>query len=129
MFKGDDFASVWDAVIGTAENIEGTEIPATFRLKLSAKINYVNPETGTNVLWANANATKHMGKYVGRIVGDSQSIGLRSQVMLESFQAAINEAMEQFILYQPIRCRGVFGNWEIGNNTRTGVIYHARMIH
>ena len=37
-----------------------TEIPATFKIDLDGNINYVNPETGTNTLWTNSNATKHM---------------------------------------------------------------------
>ena len=28
--------------------------------KSGRNINYVNPETGTNTLWTNSNATKHM---------------------------------------------------------------------
>ena len=27
---------------------------------------YINPNTETNVVWTNANATEHMGEYVGR---------------------------------------------------------------
>ena len=94
VFKGDDFASVWDAIVGIAENMKGTEIPATFQIKLNAKLNYVNPETGTNVLWANVNATEHMGEYIIRIEGTSQNVGVRSQIILENFRTAINEAME-----------------------------------
>ena len=41
-----------------------TKIPATFQVQL--KEFYINPNTETNVVWTNANATEHMGEYVGR---------------------------------------------------------------
>ncbi len=41
--------------------MSATEIPATFKIELGENINYINPETGTKVLWTNSNATKHMG--------------------------------------------------------------------
>ena len=118
VFKGDEYTIIWDKIVATAENMKNTEIPATFQMKLNVKINYVNPETGTNVLWANANATKHMGEYVGRFGEISQSIGVRSQLMLESFRAALNEAMETMISNPPGRQRGKYGNWEFGINTK-----------
>ena len=63
--------TIWDNIIGTADNIPGTEIPATFQINLDGKINYVNPETGTNTLWTNANTTEHMGEYVSRFGDES----------------------------------------------------------
>ena len=128
VFQSNDSIIVWDKITATAENINNTEIPATFQMEQKAKLNYENPETGTNVLWANSNAIKHMGEYVSRFGEESHSIGIRSQLMLESFCAALNEAMESIISNPPDRYVVVYGNWEIGINTRTGVVFHALMI-
>lgn len=49
--------------------------------------------------------------------------------MLESFRAALNEAMETMILNPPDRLKGIYGNWEFGINTKTGVIFHAKMLY
>ena len=112
-----------------AYNMYSTEIPATFKIDLDGNINYVNPEIGTNTLWTNSNATKHMGEYVSRFGDESWSIGARSQVMLESYYASLNKAMEMIVTEAPGRYFGVYGNWELGINTETGVVYHARMIN
>ena len=106
-----------------------TEIPATFQIKLTDSSMYVNPETGTNVLWTNANATEHMGEYISRFGPDSMSIGVRSQAMLESYEASLNVAMSKIESLTPGRYFGVYGSWELGINTETGVVYHARMIN
>ena len=106
----------------------GTEIPATFQIDLDGNINYVNPETGTNTLWTNANATEHMGEYVSRFGLESDSIGVRSQIMLESYSASLNDAMADLMTKEPGRYFGTYGNWELGINTETGVVYHAKMI-
>ena len=89
----------------------------------------MNPETGTNTLWTNSNATKHMGEYVSRFGEESWSIGTRSQAMLESYSASLNKAMETIGTETPGRYFGTYGNWELGINTETGVVYHARMIN
>lgn len=119
--------TVWDKVTGTADNIPNTKIPTTFKIDLDSKINYVNPQTGTSTLWTNTNATKHMGEYIGRFGGETASTGVRSQAMLESYQAALNQAMEEVSSLSPGRYFGTYGNWEIGINTETGVVYHALM--
>lgn len=106
----------------------GTEIPATFQIDLDGNINYVNPETGTNTLWTNANATEHMGEYVSRFGLESDSIGVRSQIMLESYSASLNDAMTDLMTKEPGRYFGTYGNWELGINTETGVVYHAKML-
>lgn len=106
----------------------GTEIPATLQIDLDGNINYVNPETGTNTLWANANATEHMGEYVSRFGLESDSIGIRSQIILESYSASLNDAMADLMTKEPGRHFGIYGNWELGINTETGVVYHAIMI-
>jgi len=100
----------------------------TFKSNLNKNINYVNPETGTNTLWTNANATEHMGEYITRFGGETASTGVRSQVMLESYNASLNQAMTDIATKSPGRYFGTYGNWEIGINTKTGVVYHARMI-
>jgi hypothetical protein len=119
--------TIWDKVTGTADNIPDTKIPTTFKIDLDSKINYVNPQTGTSALWTNTNATKHMGEYIGRFGGETASTGVRSQAMLESYQAALNQAMKEISLLAPGRYFGTYGNWEIGINTETGVVYHALM--
>ena len=121
--------TVWDNITSTADNMPATEIPATFKIDLDGNINYVNPKTGTNTLWTNSNATKHMGEYVSRFGEESWSIGTRSQVMLESYSASLNKAMETIGTETPGRYFGTYGNWELGINTETGVVYHARMIN
>ena len=127
--SGRNTGTVWDNITSTADNMPATEIPATFKIDLDGNINYVNPETGTNTLWTNSNATKHMGEYVSRFGDESWSIGTRSQVMLESYSASLNKAMETIGTEAPGRYFGTYGNWELGINTETGVVYHARMIN
>ena len=121
--------TVWDNITSTADNMPATEIPATFKIDLDGNINYVNPKTGTNTLWTNSNATKHMGEYVSRFGEESWSIGTRSQVMLESYSASLNKAMETIGIEASGRYFGTYGNWELGINTETGIVYHARMIN
>ena len=127
--SGNKTSTVWDNITSTADNMPATEIPATFKIDLDGNINYVSPETGTNTLWTNSNATKHMGEYVSRFGDESWSIGTRSQVMLESYSASLNKAMETIGTEAPGRYFGTYGNWELGINTATGVVYHARMIN
>ena len=127
--SGSNTGTVWDNITGTADNMPATEIPATFKIDLDGKINYVNTETGTNTLWTNSNATKHMGEYVSRFGDESWSIGTRSQAMLESYSASLNKAMETIGTEASGRYFGTYGNWELGINTETGVVYHARMLN
>ena len=127
--SGKKTGTVWDNITSTADNMPATKIPATFKIDLDGNINYVNPETGTNTLWTNSNATKHMGEYVSRFGDESWSIGTRSQAMLESYSASLNKEMETIGTETPGRYFGTYGNWELGINTETGVVYHARMIN
>lgn len=127
--SGKKTGTVWDNITSTADNMPATKIPATFKIDLDGNINYVNTETGTNTLWTNSNATKHMGEYVSRFGDESWSIGTRSQAMLESYSASLNKAMETIGTETPGRYFGTYGNWELGINTETGVVYHARMIN
>lgn len=127
--SGSKTGTVWDKITSTADNMPATEIPATFKVDLTGNINYVNPETGTNSLWTNSNATKHMGEYVSRFGEESWSIGTRSQAMLESYYESLNKAMETIGTETPGRYFGTYGDWELGINTETGVVYHARMIN
>ena len=127
--SGSNTGTVWDNITSTADNMPATEIPATFKIDLGGNTNYVNTETGTNTLWTNSNATKHMGEYVSRFGGESWSIGTRSQAMLESYSASLNKAMETIGIEAPGRYFGTYGNWELGINTETGVVYHARMLN
>ena len=127
--SGSNTGTVWDNITSTADNMPATEIPATFKIDLGGNTNYVNTETGTNTLWTNSNATKHMGEYVSRFGGESWSIGTRSQAMLESYSASLNKAMETIGIEAPGRYFGTYGNWELGINTETGVVYHVRMLN
>ena len=72
--SGSNTGTVWDNITSTADNMSATEIPATFKIDLGGNTNYVNTETGTNTLWTNSNATKHMGEYVSRFGGESWNI-------------------------------------------------------
>ena len=117
------------ALRGMVKELPYTEVPTTFTTRLDNSINYVNPKTKTNVLWTNANATEHMGEYISRFGKTSDSIGIRSQVMLESYSAALNVAMNSLAEKSPGRYFGMYGNWELGINTETGIVYHARMIY
>jgi len=47
--------------------------------------------------------------------------------MLESFQQAVNDAMETWATEPDGEHFGTYGGWELGINTETGVIYHALM--
>ncbi|WP_143318609.1 hypothetical protein [Clostridium sp. HBUAS56017] len=126
--RGISNATIWEDIVGTARNMPGTEIPATFQVKLREGISYTNSTTGSNVLWTNANATEHMGEYVSRFGTESESIGIRSQEMLESYSASLNEAMADLAKKAPGRYFETYGNWELGINTETGVVYHAKML-
>ena len=123
---GDSYL-VWYRITATADNMASTSIPATFQIRLQ-QIGYVNPTTGTNVLYTNSNATKHMGQYVGRFGDESFSINLRSQLMLESYASAIDDAMNQ-LSSQPLDEHTIVaGGWELGINTETGTVFHALML-
>ena len=120
--------TVWDEIIGTADNIPNTEIPATFQIKLNDTVNYLNPQTGTRTLWTNANATEHIAEYICRNGSSIYSVGIRSQVMMESYVASVNGAMSRLATSAANSYDLIYGNWELGINTQTGVVYHARML-
>jgi RHS repeat-associated protein len=126
-FKGTSNPKIWDDIVGTADNMPGTEIPATFQIKVEGNFSFTNPTTGTNVLWTNANATEHMGEYISRFGLESQSIGVRSQAMLESYSSALNTAMNEIGSLPAGKYFNTYGGWELGINTETGVVYHALM--
>ena len=52
---------------------------------------------------------------------------MRSQAVLSSFNAAVQEAMVNLSVSPAGRYFVNVGGWEIGINTETGVIYHALM--
>ena len=119
--------TIWDFIESTADYIPNTKIPATFKIDLSGK-NYINPNTGTNTLWTNSNATEHMGDYISRLGAESWSIDMRSQIILESYSASLNEAMKVVSKETPERYECTFDNWQLGINIKNGVVYHARML-
>lgn len=49
--------------------------------------------------------------------------------MLESYSSSLNKAMETISAKEPGKYFETYGNWELGINTETGVVYHARMIN
>ncbi len=93
--------SVWDKITPTAANISGTAIPATFQI-----------QNGQRILWVNSNATEHMGEYITRFGNQSWSTGIRSQAMLSSFNASVEEAMVQLASSPVGRYFISVGNWE-----------------
>ena len=120
---GDSYL-VWYRITATADNMASTSIPATFQVRL--KVDYVNPKTSTNVLWTNANATEHMGEYISQFGGENFSMNLRSQLMLESYTSALDEAMEYLITQPAGRYENLsYGGWAFGINTSTGTVFHA----
>ena len=89
----------------------------------------MNSTTNTNVLWTSVNGTEHMGEYVGRFGREIPSIMVRSQLMLEGYESAWNKAMLDIAEKVHGRHEGIYGNWELGINTSTGVVYHAKMLY
>ena len=122
--------TIWSKIKSTANKLEGTEIPATFQMDLAEDIKYINPETKTNLLWTNANATKHMKEYIknDKFSQNGANIGIRSQTMLKSYYEAVNEAMREFVKLEPGKHRIVCGLWQLEIDTKTGVVNHARLI-
>ena len=49
--------------------------------------------------------------------------------MIESYSAPLNKVMETIGTEAPGRYFGTYGNWKLGINTETVVVYHARMIN
>lgn len=47
--------------------------------------------------------------------------------MLKSYSSAQDEAMKEFSVLATGQHFGIFGDWEIGINTETGVVYHVLM--
>ena len=47
--------------------------------------------------------------------------------MLESYSASLNLAMEEIASLPPGKYFKRYGDWELGINTETGVVYHAHM--
>ena len=118
--------SIWFKITGTAVNMPNTQIPATFQIELDSTIQYINPKTGTNILWTNANATEHMGEYISQFGGENFSTALRSQLMLESYRASLNEAMDYLVTQPAGRYENLsYGGWALGINTSTGTVFHA----
>lgn len=118
----DSTGTVWDNITPTAEEIPGTKIPATFQLDLESDINYVNPQTGQNQLWVNSNATKHMPERYSNI---TPTTPVSQQAQLTSFSDSVNVALRDVGTKPAGKYFGVYGCWELGINTETGVIYHA----
>ncbi|MBI2787331.1 MAG: tetratricopeptide repeat protein [Elusimicrobia bacterium] len=111
--------TVWDSIKATGPSIAGTEIPSSFQIAVNGR-----------QLWVHPNATEHMGEYIigqiesGRV--SPNSVGIRSQMMLESFRAAVTQATAQGIrLGQQMKIAG----WELKFSQRPSdplpVVVHA----
>lgn len=117
---------IWDRIISTAEDMPLTRIPATFNTKLL--VDYVNPHTGTNVIWTNANGSEHLGEYIARFGAETDSTLIRSQLLLQSYTSALDEAMEYLVTQPPGRYENLrYGGWTLGINTEDGAVFHAIM--
>ena len=102
------------SIKATQEVIPGTNVPKSFIIKGA----YVNG----NEVWVHGNATKHIGEYINFAQG---SVLVENEIM-RSFQLAVS----QVLTGQLQTGKNFFdniGGWEIGINSDTGVIYHARM--
>ena len=66
--------------------------------------------------------------YICRNGSSIYSVGIRSQVMMESYVASVNGAMSRLATSAANSYDLIYGNWELGINTQTGVVYHARML-
>lgn len=120
---GDSYL-VWYRITATADNMASTSIPATFQVRL--KVDYVNPNTGTNVLWTNANGSEHMQQYLSQFGGENFSTNLRSQLLLESYTSALDDAMDYLITQPAGRYENLsYGGWVFGIDTSTGTVFHA----
>ena len=109
--------TVWDSVKATGPTIAGTEIPSSFEIVANGR-----------PLWVHPNATEHMAEY---LVSEGQANpGLSSQMVLNSFRAAVSQATSQGIrLGQRITVAG----WQLEFSQRPSdplpVIIHARYTH
>lgn len=113
----DDFAS---AIKGTQPNIEGTNVPKSFEIK-GLK---VNGET----VWVHGNATKHIGIFINRVNESGLGEGglLVERELMNSFLNAARLALQEPLIEG--RNFLIVGGWELGIDTTTSVIYHARML-
>jgi hypothetical protein len=96
----------------------GTEIPKSFTIS-----------TGETSFWVHPNATKHMAELVHSSTG-AIAPSMSSQLILESFDDAVQIAVQQGIVYDEMI---QIGNWELifGAPQEVGllpVIYHALYI-
>lgn len=112
--SADDFAS---AIKGTQPTIEGTNVPESFVIK-QLKVN-------GQEIWVHPNATKHIGEFV-TCANEAGTGLLVEREMMNSFLNAVKLALQQDLLAG--RNFLIVGGWEIGINTTTGVIFHARML-
>ena len=103
VIRAGDVGTVWDNIIPTANYLPGTKIPATFTIKV-----------GDITLWTNSNATKYMEEYITRFGDESWTIDIRSQAMLSSYNAAVEEAMDTWSPLPLGEQFGVVGGWELG---------------
>lgn len=99
-FEDDLTGTVWDSITENGNARPGTAIPESFSLEISGSKFYV-PESGT----------KHMGDHIASPgMGATKSAVVRSQAILTSFKASVEEAMQTGIT-RDSKVR--FGAWEL----------------
>lgn len=99
-FEDDLTGTVWDSITENGNARPGTAIPESFSLEISGSKFYV-PESGT----------KHMGDHIASPgMGATKSAVVRSQAILTSFKASVEEAMQTGITRDS---KVKFGAWEL----------------
>lgn len=79
-------------------------------------------------VWVHANATKHIGIFINRVNESGVGEGglLVEREIMNSFLNAARLALQEPLIEG--RNFLIVGGWEIGIDTTTSVIYHARML-
>jgi YD repeat-containing protein len=110
--------TIWDSIVPMGPVREGTSVPRSFILKIGE---------GENI-WVHGNATKHLVEGIGDLEEGAEPV--RSQMLLTSLRAAVQEANEQgLVLDKLIK----IGGWELkfGPPRADGlypVLFHARYL-
>jgi hypothetical protein len=81
--------TVWDSIKMTDPMLPGTRIPKSFVLTTK----------GNQQFWVAPNATKHMAEYVIDAQKITHGMPINNQSLLSSFKAAVDQAVEQGIVY------------------------------
>ncbi len=114
--------TVWDSIRATGASWPGTQIPRSFEVSVRA-----------GRFWVHPNATEHMWEFIGKVKSPERMVSrppIQSQVILDSFRAALDQATAQGIQYGQ---RVSAGQWEIMISRRATdalpVVMHAKYKH